>query len=243
MSVYKWAHQRWRALPEGWRRFCRTSPLLLRSLRGIRNVLTRLSPHDDVYDREWYEALDREFAEGQNVMADSFLARFRPASVADVGCGTGALLHRLKQGGVRVFGLERSEAALAICRQRELEVQTVNLLEIGPKDAARYPGPFDLVLSFEVLEHLPPDRAASIVGFLCALGPRIVFSAAQPGQGGHDHLNEQPLDYWIRLFDEAGHPYDADGTEGLKTEWSQSGKVSVYYRRNTLVFQRRDASV
>ena len=33
----------------------------------------------------------------------------------------------------------------------------------------------------------------------------MLFSAAVPGQGGENHVNEQPLAYWRAIFREHGY--------------------------------------
>ena len=52
---------------------------------------------------------------------------------------------------------------------------------------------FDLVQSLEVGEHLPKSAADTFVETLVKHGDVVLFSAASVGQGGHDHINEQPL--------------------------------------------------
>jgi hypothetical protein len=52
----------------------------------------------------------------------------------------------------------------------------------------------DLVLSIEVAEHLPGAWADRYVNFLYEIAKRaIVITAAIPGQGGTDHVNEHHL--------------------------------------------------
>src|SRR5579862_3100091 len=55
---------------------------------------------------------------------------------------------------------------------------------------------FDLAMSFEVAEHLPPDAAKGFVDSLTRLAPLVLFSAAIPFQGGVGHINEQWPEYW-----------------------------------------------
>jgi hypothetical protein len=52
-----------------------------------------------------------------------------------------------------------------------------------------------MVTSFEVAEHIPERLEDRYVDMLCLLGNLIVISAATPGQGGMDHVNEQPHAY------------------------------------------------
>lgn len=94
-----------------------------------------------------------------------------------------------------------------------------------------YLGPFDLAVSLEVAEHLPPERAAGFVADLCALAPIVVFSAAIPGQGGTGHLNEQPPDYWTTLFHAQG--FAVSGY--LRWRIWDDDRIENWYRQNLLV--------
>jgi len=50
--------------------------------------------------------------------------------------------------------------------------------------------------SLEVAEHLEPSSAGTIVQSLVSLSDVFLFSAAFPGQGRTNHINEQPHSYW-----------------------------------------------
>src|SRR5215471_10528493 len=91
--------------------------------RRIRNspltdwVKCKLLGHDAIYNVEYYEAIvEGPAARSAKSIAASILADFRPSTVVDVGCGTGALLKAMQDGGCKVFGLEYSEAAIKYCR-------------------------------------------------------------------------------------------------------------------------------
>ena len=81
------------------------------------------------------------------------------------------------------------------------EIVTNQDLEIGFSLARR----FDLVVCLEVTEHLPERCATTFVESLTNQSDLILLSAAIPFQGGHHHVNEQFLDYWVKLF--AIHAY------------------------------------
>ena len=95
---------------------------------------------------------------------------------------------------------------------------------------------FDLVVSLEVAEHLPPVIADQFVSYLTSLGPVILFSAAIPGQGGTDHLNEQWPRYWISLFETRKFKC-IDCVRGKF--WNNEG-VARWFAQNTFFFVAED---
>jgi hypothetical protein len=93
---------------------------------------------------------------------------------------------------------------------------------------------FDLVMSLEVAEHLSEGRASSFIDELCSLGDLILFSAAVPGQGGVDHINEQWPAYWNALFRKCGfHCFDI-----LRSKIWGNTAVERWYAQNAFLFAR-----
>lgn len=90
----------------------------------------------------------------------------------------------------------------------------------------------------EVAEHLPEAVAGKYVRLLCKLAPVVICSAAHPGQGGVDHVNLKPKQYWIDLFAGEGYRLDRDATDALAKEWAQEN-VILYYHENLMVFRLR----
>ncbi|WP_179118504.1 methyltransferase domain-containing protein [Saccharothrix sp. ALI-22-I] len=80
-----------------------------------------------------------------------------PASVVDLGCGTGSLTALLAEAGYEVYGLDLSARMVAAARAKVAGV------EFRQGDAARPPYPaesFDVVLARHVLWALPDPAAA-----------------------------------------------------------------------------------
>lgn len=197
-------------------------------------LIVSLASHDDIYHSEYFEFVDREAARSAPVMAETIVDFFNPASVLDVGCGTGALLLEFKKRGIWVTGLEYSEAALRYCRERDLQVLAFDL----ESDPDPFPNKeFDLVISVEVAEHLPESIADRYVGLLCSHGKSIIFTAATPGQGGKDHINEQPHEYWIQKFRSHGFRFLKKDTKKWREKWEQSD-ISRWYSKNLMLFSK-----
>jgi SAM-dependent methyltransferase len=203
-------------------------------LRGIaRRWRHSALPPDAIYSAEYFAWVDETARASADAIAASIVRRFDPKSVIDVGCGTGAVLESLAQMGVVSSGLERAEAARALCRQRGLNVQTFDL------EHDTYDGPrgFDLAVCLEVAEHVHAPVGERLVNLLCTLADTVVFTAATPGQGGKDHVNEQPHAYWIASFGRCGFAPDDSETQAVRAEWDAAA-TAEWYHRNALIFRR-----
>lgn len=94
----------------------------------------------------------------------------------------------------------------------------------------------DVVVSLEVAEHLQESAADSYMDLLCRLGPRLVLTAATPGQGGTGHVNEQPNEYWIRKLRDRSFLLDESLTRRLRDAW-RTGGTADFYHKNLMVFR------
>jgi SAM-dependent methyltransferase len=159
------------------------------------------------------------------------LELLRPASIVDVGCGLGEWLAVAKERGVEdILGVEGAwvnESQLAIAPEKFRTHDLRSPLKLERR--------FDLALSLEVAEHLPPTAARTLVQSLCEASNTVVFSAAIPGQGGRHHVNEQWPHYWSDLFQEFGYScYDA-----LRPRIWNNPRVAWYYAQNCLILTRQ----
>jgi cyclopropane fatty-acyl-phospholipid synthase-like methyltransferase len=189
--------------------------------------------HQETYDAKYYEFIEFTASWSRDAMADAILRDLAPRSAVDIGCGTGALLEALRSRSVQVTGLEYSTAALEHCHQRGLNVRGFDIARHRlPAELRR----LDLAISFEVAEHLPARLANRFVKLLSTASDTVVMSAATPGQGGTNHLNEQPHEYWIRKMLWQGFRLDRDLSLRWRNEWR--GKTADWYHSNVMVFRR-----
>ena len=86
--------------------------------------------------------------------------------------------------------------------------------------------------SLEVAEHLPADHGPSFVRYLCAHSDVVLFSAAQPGQGGEHHINERNPSYWASIFSE--HGYDA--FDCIRPLVARNRAIDPCYRFNPVLY-------
>lgn len=164
------------------------------------------------------------------------LLEIHPAhSLLDVGCGIGTWGRAASDLGVTHYtGVDGDYV-----RRDQLLMPPEDFVAHDLHQPLRLGRSYDLGICIEVAEHLPPAAGAGLVQSLCAHAPVVLFSAAIPGQGGVDHVNEQWQSHWAAIF--AGQGYDAYDCVRPRV-WDRDD-VAEYYRQNALVYvdRRSDA--
>lgn len=99
--------------------------------------------------------------------------------VIDVGCGGGILSEAMTHRGAEVTGIDLGEAPLSVARlhQQETGVE-VDYRCISAEDMAdQQPGSFDVVVCFEMLEHVPdPGSVIKACARMAKPGGHVFFS-------------------------------------------------------------------
>lgn len=181
-----------------------------------------------VYEGGFYDYIDAGSSRSAQLVIAQLVPWLSPESVLDLGCGRGAWLAQWKAAGVpEVLGIDGDYV-----ERDSLHIDPAEFVGADLSSPIALDRTFDLVQSLEVAEHLPEGSAADFVGTLCRHGDVVLFSAAVKGQGGENHINEQPLEYWRRHFAEAGyHPYDC-----VRPAVRQHAEIEPWYRYNTLLY-------
>ena len=147
--------------------------------------------------------------------------------VVDLGAGTGVYVDELRKQGCRAQGYD-----IADPQPWPDLVRTQSMLEVTD--------PQPVVLCLETAEHLPDDQAPAVIEAVwrnCRPGGWVIWSAAQPGQGGVGHINCQPPAYWHDLAMEQGFRRDWDQEQNVDN-WILGGYHMGWFRNNRQIWHR-----
>jgi len=182
----------------------------------------------NLYDENFFDARrDGSLASARRVVP--IVAEMtRCRSVIDVGCGLGTWLAAFREQGIEDFrGIDGdyvNKDRLLIPREAFL---TADLSQ--PLKADRH---FDLAVSLEVAEHLPPAVSELFVKLLTSYSPVVLFSGSLPYQDGTGHINEHWLEYWVELFRQRGYR----AVDCLRPMFWNDSDVDWWYAQNMMLY-------
>jgi SAM-dependent methyltransferase len=179
------------------------------------------------YSADFYSYLASFAVRSAQVVVPRLTAVLPVRSVVDFGCGQGAWLSVWRSAGAAVVGVDGPYVDRGRLLIDPALFHPADLAE--PIDLGRR---FDLVQSLEVAEHLPATKAEQFIATLTAHGPCVLFSAAVPGQGGENHINEQPLGYWRAMFRNRGYV----AIDCLRPQLVDDTVVEASYRYNMMLY-------
>lgn len=153
-------------------------------------------------------------------IADAIVRDLRPTTVLDAGCAMGFLVEALRERGVEAYGIDVSEYAISQVHESVREHCSVGSL------AEPLPRRYDLVVSIEVLEHVPPREAPAAISNLGAATDRILLSTTPDDYGEATHLNVQPPEAWSAALAREGFLREVERDVTYVTPWA-----GLYARR------------
>ena len=157
-----------------------------------------------------------------------------PTRVLDAGCAKGFLVEAFREKGIQAYGVDISEYAIGQAHESirpYLKVQSLTE-ELDSK--------YDLIISIEVLEHMPQKEALLAIERLCAATDDIIFSSSPFDYGEPTHINVHPPEYWSAEFARHGFYRDLDFDGSFLTPWAcRFRRKSVQLVEVVTAYERR----
>ena len=176
------------------------------------------------YNREYYmgRSSGYKFAQGESWIGKmlrraalwyrALLIRvfLNPKNCLDVGCGTGELVRTLRQSGIDAYGVEISDQALELA---DKSIQPY--LKKG--DITKLPykkDQFDLVLTFDVLEHVERSKIKIAIDETIRVSQKFILHKIYTRENAwirwfhgkdYSHVSVFTKKFWQQLFTENRH--------------------------------------
>ena len=197
------------------------------------------SPVLETYRPAFYDHQGAASSRSAQAVVPYLMEVLAPTAVLDVGCGVGSWVSAFSQAGSKTaHGIDGSwarDGGLLVPDEQFREYDFVK--SSPPYRPEQLLDKYDLLTTFEFVEHVPADRAADLADFFVSKSETIVIGCAIPGQGGLNHINEQWPGYWSELMRERGYvPCDF-----IRPAIWDDERVQPWYRQNTIGYFRGKA--
>lgn len=160
---------------------------------------------------------------------------YQPKSIVDVGCGLGNWIEVAKKmTGSTITGVDGDYVNRSLLKINEEEFVEKDLTK--PFDLNKK---YDLAICLEVAEHLPESSAKGFIQSLTNHADVIMFSAALPGQGGQNHINEQWPSYWQENFNNCGF----EMIDFFRFKIWDNTKIEYWYKQNLFLVVKKGHSL
>jgi SAM-dependent methyltransferase len=192
--------------------------------------MTNISQHKK-YNQDFYNLHKSASYNSAKIILPLIIKLIKPQSTVDVGCGIGTWLKVCSELGIKnLKGIDG-----AYVKPDQLLISKNNFLTRNLATPISLKTKFDLAISVEVAEHIPPEQADIFLKNLTSLSDVILFSAAIPFQGGDDHFNEQWPEYWAQKFKALQYQvYDI-----IRPQVWWHPQVACYYAQNIFLYVKK----
>jgi SAM-dependent methyltransferase len=157
-------------------------------------------------DEEWLGFFD--------TIAQQIAEKIQPNKVLDAGCALGFLVEKLREREIEAYGVDISEYAIANTNEAIKPYCWVGSV------TKPFPKRYDLIVSIEVLEHMPKAEAERAIKNFCSHADDILFSSTPMDYKEATHFNVQQPEYWVEQFALQGFYRDVDFDASFITPWA-----------------------
>jgi GT2 family glycosyltransferase len=147
-------------------------------------------------------------------IAETLIAELNPQRVLDAGCAMGLLVEALRDRNVEAYGIDISDYAISqVAGSAKPYCRVGSITEpFGER--------FDLIVTMEVVEHMPPDQADLAIANMCAHSESVLFSSTPLDFKEATHINVRTIEAWVAQFARHGFFRDLDFDASFITPWA-----------------------
>lgn len=185
------------------------------------------------YDKEDYDWWANPAITSAKIIVPFILENIPLESTLDFGCAHGGWLSVFQELGIeKIKGLDGEWVDTNDLLVPLESFQCVDLEKYQHPPTEKY----DLCICLEVAEHLDIKYSDALIENLTTASDIILFSAAVPGQGGQNHVNECAPSFWKDKFREKGF-YQFDF---LRETFWENEDVAWWYKQNIMFYSKKD---
>ncbi len=187
--------------------------------------------YDKVFFAEWGRGHER-YVRSAEVITNTLYDLFKPKRLIDLGSGCGVYAHYFSQKGVDVLAIDGVTPATEHSYSVPIEIRDLT------EPIENVWGDFDVALCLEVAEHIPEHLADDFLTNIARFSDRLILSAAQPNQGGHHHVNEQPKRYWVAKLAQKDFAYNRRETGRIQTALAAARPPYMWMAEQISVYEK-----
>lgn len=183
------------------------------------------------YDNRLYDWIARMAGQDAEIILSYIVKWLKPSSVVDFGCGEGLWLNVVKRldADICIRGIDGDY----IDKNRlKIPIETFQIADLSKP--LKMDTRFDLAISTEVGEHIDEQYSEQFIDNITNASDNVLFTAAIPGQGGINHVNEQWQGYWCEKFKRRGFSVNLS----VRNFFWDNEKITSWRRQNLLFFSK-----
>jgi glycosyltransferase involved in cell wall biosynthesis len=191
---------------------------------------------NDLRKKGWYEVSYFNYAEIEKEespfamrLAEWISNKVNPSCVQDLGCGPGMYVKALMTCGQYAKGYD-IDKRLNYDNQFLFQKSIFDLTEQS-----------DFVMCLEVAEHISPESSEAFLDAVIGClepGGTLLWSAAQPGQGGIGHINCKPKSEWQDMLEERGLVHQEEIEKELIKDM-KNGYHMGWFISNAIIYKKQ----
>jgi len=184
-----------------------------------------------IYDDDFFKDANELKLLSARKVAEIINSYFEFNSVFDIGCGIGIYIKILNEMGKDVIGCDLSSFAQQYSKDFTIfSADVTQPIYLKKK--------YDIVICFEVAEHIMTKYSRQLVINCTYNSDTVLFTAAPVGQGGVGHINEQPYNFWINLFEKMNFIYKGELSEKIRDQMKKENVV-YWIANNFMCFSKK----